>query len=67
VTCTPYGVNSHRLLVTGERVEYNEEASEFDRESKVQFPWWIVAVVVGILLVLLIIKRVLDKSAKKYR
>lgn len=26
VTCTPYGVNSHRLLVTGERTGYTEEA-----------------------------------------
>lgn len=25
VTCTPYGVNSHRLLVTGERIEYTPE------------------------------------------
>lgn len=25
VTCTPYGVNSHRLLVTGERIEYAPE------------------------------------------
>ena len=26
VTCTPYGVNSHRLLVRGHRVENPEEA-----------------------------------------
>ena len=25
VTCTPYGVNTHRLLVRGKRVDYNEE------------------------------------------
>lgn len=28
VTCTPYGVNSHRLLVTGTRTEYTEQAYE---------------------------------------
>lgn len=28
VTCTPYGINSHRLIVTGERVEYTEEIYE---------------------------------------
>ncbi|MFR4145051.1 MAG: sortase [Mediterraneibacter gnavus] len=22
VTCTPYGINTHRLVVTGERIEY---------------------------------------------
>lgn len=25
VTCTPYGINSHRLLVRGVRIDYNEE------------------------------------------
>ena len=25
VTCTPYGVNTHRLLVRAKRVDYNEE------------------------------------------
>ena len=25
VTCTPYGVNTHRMLVRGKRVDYNEE------------------------------------------
>ena len=24
LTCTPYGLNTHRLIVTGERVEYDE-------------------------------------------
>ena len=28
ITCTPYGINSHRLLVRGERIEYNENTIE---------------------------------------
>lgn len=28
VTCTPYGVNTHRLLVRGERIPYEESAEE---------------------------------------
>lgn len=28
LTCTPYGVNSHRLVVTGERTPYSEELEE---------------------------------------
>lgn len=35
VTCTPYGINSHRLLVRGERTEYNEAAIEEARNTKV--------------------------------
>ena len=36
VTCTPYGVNSHRLLVKGERTEYNPE-KVIRTESKTGF------------------------------
>lgn len=32
VTCTPYGVNSHRLLVRGERIPY-EEATVIEEET----------------------------------
>lgn len=28
LTCTPYGVNSHRLLVRGERIPYTEELAQ---------------------------------------
>lgn len=28
VTCTPYGINSHRLLVRGKRVDYTPEVAE---------------------------------------
>ena len=35
VTCTPYGVNTHRLLVTGERIEYNLQDKKVE-ESKGQ-------------------------------
>ena len=28
VTCTPYGVNSHRLLIRGERIEYEEQKEQ---------------------------------------
>ena len=31
LTCTPYGINSHRLLVRGERVEYRPEVKEAAR------------------------------------
>lgn len=35
LTCTPYGVNSHRLLVRGHRVVY--EPSEIEQESGIPF------------------------------
>ncbi|SEE95909.1 class C sortase [Ruania alba] len=47
VTCTPLGVNSHRILVTGERVlptppESVELASR--PPAPMPFPWWAVAI-----------------------
>ena len=39
VTCTPYGVNTHRLLVTGERTEYTEqEKTEEETETAKPVP-----------------------------
>lgn len=36
VTCTPYGVNSHRLLVRGTRIPYEEEEAAAAREQAEQ-------------------------------
>jgi len=63
VTCTPYGVNSHRLLVTGERIPYAKETKQV--ESKVTFPYWIVIVVILLLVLILGIGRGVRTHAKK--
>ena len=41
VTCYPYGVNTHRLLVRGERIPYEEatEIVEVEAEEPVQSTW----------------------------
>lgn len=41
VTCTPYGVNTHRLLVRGERTDYEEavENKETFEAKKVESKW----------------------------
>ncbi|MFS0988046.1 class C sortase [Enterococcus durans] len=33
LTCTPYMINSHRLLVTGERVPYNKEVQAIENDG----------------------------------
>lgn len=42
ITCTPYGVNTHRLLVTGKRVPYDEEiySEAADEENTVRSSQW---------------------------
>ena len=66
VTCTPYGVNSHRLLVTGERIPYIEGSAEQIRAAnKASFPWWIVIVIVSVITVITIIGNQMKKRVKK--
>lgn len=44
VTCTPLGINSHRILVTGERVlpVPDTQLRLADSPPEVGFPWWLV-------------------------
>ena len=44
VTCTPYGVNSHRLLVRGMRIENREDVARGMENSL--FPWRLVLMIV---------------------
>ena len=37
LTCTPYGINSHRLVVTGERVEYDKTVHESIKEDVMSY------------------------------
>lgn len=44
VTCTPYGVNTHRLVVTGERTAYSEQVrQEAQKEEKPEKSKWMQA------------------------
>ena len=47
VTCTPYGINSHRLLVRGTRVPYEAEGEVADQEYADPFPWWTLLLLAG--------------------
>ena len=55
VTCTPYGINSHRLLVRGVRTEYVETLeTEAQTEQTSGSPWNKPYTVAGIILILLL-------------
>lgn len=45
ITCTPYGVNTHRLLVHAERVPMDAEegATVFDEPIGLNWQWWMFA------------------------
>lgn len=51
ITCTPLGINSHRILVTGERIAHPQETlvNDVTAEPTIPgFPWWIVWITAGI-------------------
>lgn len=51
ITCTPYGINTHRLLVTGTRVEGPSKnlGYEIGPTGMVESPWWIWPLIVLVL------------------
>ncbi len=74
-TCTPYSVNTHRLLVRGERVPYTPEVAEVaeqaaERPVFVMEPWmwWLIAgAAVGLLALLVIVVRERRRAAARRR
>ena len=59
VTCTPYAVNSHRLLVRGHRVPYENEVISMPAADLMQWLTPVKIAVIGLLLLALIIAAVI--------
>lgn len=66
VTCTPYGINSHRLLVTGHRVplEKDDEKAFKTDGSALHFQWWMWAILVGVIVVLVVLVVWIRRNAR---
>ena len=76
VTCTPYAINSHRLLIRGVRVEYLQESAGTENNSQLQsgsftervvdvWPWLLVAfaIIVGVEVIIFVL--IIKKKRKK--
>ena len=63
MTCTPYGVNSHRLLVRGHRIPYTKamakKKAQVDERKKFKQLLMLAAVIIGTLLILWIFYRII--------
>lgn len=67
ITCTPYGINTHRLLVTGERVPMDDEAVAAEAaqvKGSVMKPWMI-AVLASVAVILVIAGAIWLRSRKR--
>lgn len=65
LTCTPYMINSHRLLVRGHRIPYSEK-EEKTEEAKVGIPMW-VWLLVGLLVLVILLTIYLFWKRKKQK
>lgn len=66
ITCTPYGVNSHRLLVRGHRIENQEIAAQVRvTADAVQIEPVLVAPAIGVPVLLLLLVGMLLKDCKR--
>jgi sortase A len=67
VTCTPYGVNTHRMLVRGHRVENPKEAVQIRvTGNAIQMEPTLVAIFVGVPLLILLLPWMVS-GKRKYR
>ncbi|QGU03047.1 Sortase family protein [Corynebacterium kalinowskii] len=68
VTCTPYGINSHRLLVRGHRVEMDAKDHEaIDQTKGAQWQWWMWALLIGALAVAIALAVWMRRQLKKLK
>ena len=68
VTCTPYGINTHRLLVRGHRVENAEEAVQIRvTADAIQIEPLLVAPLVAVPMLLILLVVLLVSTRKKRR
>ena len=63
ITCTPYGVNSHRLLVTGERVPMDPTAAAAEEAEALPAPMqiWMKAIIVAVVIILAVVAGILGR------
>ena len=78
VTCTPYGVNTHRLLVCGSRIPYEEAEiilEETTQEEQPQSSWmkkyiegiiWGIVVAIGLILLIISAVQIYRKFTHNY-
>ena len=61
ITCTPYGVNSRRLLVTGERVPMDPTAAAAEEAKALPAPMqtWMKAIIVAVVIILAVVVGIL--------
>lgn len=66
ITCTPYAVNTHRLVVTGERVPYKEKMEETVRKNPVSRKIWYFSLPLFLIVTGIVLKKYKERKNRKY-
>lgn len=64
VTCTPIGVNSHRLIVQAERIDNPVDQPSYSQPAALKFPWWAVGIGAALLIWLAVVIRAVAARRK---
>lgn len=67
VTCTPYGVNTHRLLVRGKRVEYDEEARLIITADAFTYSTLTVSIFIAVPILVIIFIIFMIRTSKRFK
>lgn len=66
LTCTPFGINDHRLLVRGERIDYDfSKNQDTIRMAKPDMYFWIMVIGIFLLIIFILIVVRIRKNRKK--
>ena len=65
VTCTPYGINTHRLVITGKRVVYEEKKEEKIKKKRPSVREMIFTMIPILFLVYVVIERIKESEKKE--
>lgn len=66
VTCTPYGINTHRLVITGKRVPYEQSVKENIQPNMISLRELMFSILPFTILVFVIVREVLKKRKEKF-
>ncbi|PER08330.1 hypothetical protein CN975_28830 [Bacillus cereus] len=66
ITCTPYGVNTHRLLVRGHRIPYVEQEKAMIQKASLKEGWIISIPIIILISIIMYLYFKRKKRNKKY-
>ena len=65
ITCTPYGINTHRLILTGKRVSYSEKKKDAIEPEMMSWRELLFTALPFLIVFMLIVRFILNKRKER--